>query len=138
MSNMKQMLLNLSRVFAAGCFGGLLNSLSVWIFGELGITAFLGVAIAPRLSAAWLYPRLVWGGIWAILFLLPFMQRRLLFKGLILSLGPSLVQLFVVFPMKAGKGVMGLELGLLTPVLVLVFNAVWGLAAAIWLRWTRR
>ncbi|KPJ75903.1 MAG: hypothetical protein AMJ54_13530 [Deltaproteobacteria bacterium SG8_13] len=135
---MNQWLKKLSLVFAAGCFGGLLNSLAVWISGETGITALLGVAIAPRLSAAWLYPRLVWGGIWAILFLLPFMQRRLISKGILLSLGPSLVQLFVVFPIKAGKGVMGLELGLLTPLLVLIFNAVWGLAAAIWLRWTGR
>lgn len=127
-----------SLVFAAGCFGGLINSLAVWISGEAGITSLLGVAIAPRLSAAWLYPRVVWGGIWAILFMLPFMRRRLFSKGLILSLGPSLAQLFVVFPFQAGKGVMGLELGLLTPLLVLAFNAVWGLAAAIWLRLTGR
>ena len=135
---MTRSLNKLSLAFAAGCFGGLLNSLAVWIFGETGINAALGVAIAPRLSAAWLYPRLVWGGIWAILFLLPFMQRRLLSKGLVLSLGPSLVQLFVVFPIKAGKGAMGVDLGMLTPVLVLVFNAVWGLATAVWLRWTSR
>ena len=85
-----------------------------------------------------LYPRLIWGGIWGILFLLPFMQRRLFSKGLLLSLGPSLVQLFVVFPLKANKGVMGLDLGTLTPVLVLIFNAVWGLMAATWLRWSSR
>ncbi len=133
-----QPLNKVSLVFAAGCFGGLLNSLAVWIFGEAGITASLGVSIAPRLSAAWLYPRLVWGGIWGILFLLPFMKRRLFSKGLVLSLGPSLVQLFLVFPIKANKGVMGLDLGTLTPLLVLIFNAVWGLAAAIWLRWSSR
>jgi hypothetical protein len=62
---------NLSFVFAAGCFGGLLNSLAVWIFGEVGITSALGVKIAPPLTAAWLYPRLVWGGIWGVLFLIP-------------------------------------------------------------------
>ena len=135
---MTRTLHKLSLAFSAGCVGGLLNSLAVWICGELGITASLGVAIAPRLSAAWLYPRLVWGGIWAVLFLLPFMQRRLLSKGLVLSLGPSLVQLFVVLPLRAGKGVMGLDLGTLTPLLVLGFNAVWGLAAALWLRWTSR
>ncbi len=135
---MTRTLHKLSLAFSAGCVGGLLNSLAVWICGELGITASLGVAIAPRLSAAWLYPRLVWGGIWAVLFLLPFMQRRLLSKGLVLSLGPSLVQLFVVFPLRAGKGVMGLDLGTLTPLLVLGFNAVWGLAAALWLRWISR
>jgi hypothetical protein len=123
-----------SLVFAAGCLGGLLNGLAVWLFGELGITAALGVKIAPTLSPAFLYPRLVWGGIWGLLFLLPLMQTRIFSRGLIFSLGPTLVQLFVVFPMKANKGVMGLDLGLLTPLFVVVFNAIWGWTAAIWLK----
>ncbi len=129
---------NITLVFAAGCFGGLLNSLAVWIFGELGITTALGVSIAPKLSAAWLYPRIVWGGIWGALFLLPLWQRTVLIKGLVYSLGPTLVQLFIVFPMKANKGAMGLDLGTLTPVFVIIFNAVWGVSAAIWLRWAKR
>jgi hypothetical protein len=126
---------NLSLVFAAGCLGGLLNSLAVWIFGELGIAANFGVNIAPRLSAPWLYPRLVWGGIWGLLFLLPLMKRGFLSRGLLFSLGPSLVQLFVIFPLKTNQGPMGLNLGMLTPLFVLFYNAVWGLAASIWLRW---
>jgi len=121
-------------VFVAGCLGGLINSLAVWMFGAFGITAALGVKIAPQLSAAWLYPRIVWGGIWGFLFLLPLMQKSLLLRGLIFSLGPTLVQLFVVFPMQANKGVMGLDLGTLTPLAVIVFNAIWGWSAAIWLR----
>ena len=128
----------LSLVFAAGCLGGLLNSLAVWIFGVIGITPALGVKIAPSLSALWLYPRLVWGGIWGLLFLLPLMQKRFLYRGLIYSLGPTIVQLFIVFPMKTGQGVMGFDLGLLTPLLVFVFNAIWGLTAAIWLRWVNK
>ncbi len=128
----------ISLVFAAGVLGALLNSLTVWAAGEFGITATAGVKIAPKLSAAWLYPRLVWGGIWGILFLLPMMQSSIWYRGLIYSLGPTLVQLFVVFPMKAQKGAMGLELGALTPLFVVVFNAIWGWTAAIWLRWTGR
>ena len=121
-------------VFAAGCLGALANSLAVWLFGDLGITSFLGVKIAPSLTPGWLYPRIVWGGIWGFLFLLPLMQKSLLLRGLIFSLGPTLVQLFVVFPMQANKGVMGLDLGTLTPLAVIVFNAIWGWSAAIWLR----
>jgi hypothetical protein len=128
----------LSLVFAAGCLGGLMNSLAVWMFGVIGISSALGVKIAPPLSAPWLYPRLVWGGIWGLLFLLPLMQKRFLYRGLIFSLGPTMVQLFIVFPMKANKGVMGFDLGLLTPLLVFVFNAIWGLTAAIWLRWVNK
>jgi hypothetical protein len=135
---MKNSAKKLSLVFTAGCLGGLLNSLAVWLFGVIGITSALGVKIAPQLSAPWLYPRIVWGGIWGLLFLLPLMQKRIFYKGLIFSLGPTIVQLFIIFPMKANKGVMGFDLGLLTPVLVLVFNAIWGLTAAIWLRWAEK
>jgi hypothetical protein len=53
-----------------------------------------------------------------------------------LSLGPSAVQLFVVFPVKAQKGMMGLELGTLVPLFVLFYNAVWGVAAAYWLKYS--
>ena len=56
---------------AAGCLGGLVNSLVVWQGGELGIARWAGVTMAPVLSARWLYPRIVWGGIWGLLFLLP-------------------------------------------------------------------
>jgi hypothetical protein len=68
--DMRNLAKKTSLVFAAGCLGGLVNSLAVWIFGDFGITAALGVKIAPQLSPAWLYPRLVWGGIWGLLFLL--------------------------------------------------------------------
>jgi hypothetical protein len=128
------LLRNVSLVFAAGVFGALINSLAVWAAGEFGITNALGVKIAPKLTAAFLYPRLVWGGIWGLLFLLPIMKSRIWSKGFIYSLGPTLVQLFIVFPMKAGKGALGLELGMLTPVFVVVVNAIWGWTAAIWLR----
>jgi hypothetical protein len=133
---MNNLVRKISLVFAAGVLGGLLNSLAVWGAGELGITAAAGVKIAPKLSAAWLYPRLVWGGIWGILFLVPMMQTRIWSRGFIYSLGPTLVQLFIVFPMKANKGMMGVDLGLLTPVFVVIFNAIWGWTTAIWLRWT--
>jgi len=118
-------------VFSAGCLGALANSLAVWLFGYFGITTWLGVSIAPTLSADWLYPRIVWGGLWGILFILPMLQSRVLMKGAILSLFPTAIQLFVVFPLMAGKGMAGFELGLLTPLCVLFFNWVWGVVAAL-------
>ena len=124
----------LSLVFTAGCVGAVANSVVVWLFGDLGINAALGVKIAPKLTPAWLYPRIVWGGLWGFLFLLPILRRSLLSRGLLYSLGPSVVMLFLVFPMKANKGMFGLALGNMTPVLVLIFNAVWGVTAAVWLR----
>ena len=130
---MKSFIRKLSLVFASGVFGGLVNSTVLWLFGRAGITAELGVKLAPSFTPAWLYPRLVWGGIWGILFLLPLAQNRPFQQGLLLSLGPTIVQLVVVFPYQLNKGMMGLELGTLTPGFVLFFNAVWGVAAALWL-----
>ncbi len=124
-------------LFAAGCLGGLANSLVVWQFGSLGLSASLGVNIAPHLSASWLYPRIVWGGIWGIVFLLPMYASKPIMKGAILSLLPSAIQLFVVFPFKAHKGIGGVELGLLTPALVLFFNWVWGVVAAVAIKMAR-
>lgn len=131
-------LTNLSLTFAAGAVGGLLNSLVVWYFGFQGINQWLGVQLAPALSPAFLYPRLVWGGIWGWLFLLPWGRGCRWRQGLAFSLLPTLVQLFYVFPYRLQKGLLGWDLGLLTPALVVLFNAVWGLAAAGWLALTTR
>jgi len=127
---MKKLLL----LFAAGCIGGFANSLTVWLFGDIGISQFMGVAIAPSLSPQWLYPRIVWGGLWGLLFVMPFMSSRIFWKGSLLSLAPTAVQLFIVFPLKAHKGIAGLDLGLLTPLLVVFFNWIWGVATAATLK----
>ncbi len=123
--------------FAAGCLGGLMNSLAVWLIGDLGIAKSLGVLIKPALTPAWLYPRIVWGGIWGFAFLIPIMKSRAFTKGTFISLFPTLVQLFIVFPYKAGKGMAGLDLGLLTPVFVLVYNWVWGVVTALTIKFSR-
>jgi len=122
-----------SLAFAAGVFGGLLNSLVVWFCGRQGLNQWLGVQLAPALTTAFLYPRLVWGGLWGWLFLLAPVSGSRWRQGLVLSLAPTLVQLLYIFPYSLNKGFFGWELGRLTPVLVLGFNAVWGLGTALWL-----
>ncbi len=117
--------------FAAGCLGALANSLIVWLFGDLGISRSFSVSIAPSLSPGWLYPRIVWGGIWGLLFALPILNSKLIKKGTVLSLFPTAVQLFVIFPYKANKGIAGIELGTLTPVFVIFFNWVWGIVTGL-------
>lgn len=135
MHNAAMMMRKLSLLFSAGAIGGLANSIAVWLSGEAGLAAAAGVTLAPALTKAWLYPRIVWGGIWGLVFLVPLRTRSPLIRGLILSIAPTLVQLFVIFP-QGGKGSMGLSLGTLTPLFVFVFNAVWGITAAYWLRAT--
>jgi len=123
----------LSLAFAAGVVGGLANSLAAWASGAYGVSQALGVSLAPDFTLAWLYPRLVWGGLWGLLFALPLPRPRGLALGLLLGLAPAAYQLFVVFPQRGG-GLLGLEHGALTPVLVLVFTGIWGITAALWLR----
>jgi hypothetical protein len=126
----------LSLAFAAGVFGGLVNSAAAWACGAFGLSRALGIAFAPDFTPAWLYPRLVWGGLWGLLFALPLARPRGLAKGLALGLAPAAAQLFVVLPQR-GSGLLGLELGALTPLLVLVLTGVWGVASAFWLRLVR-
>ena len=135
---MKNIWTNVSLSFAAGSLGALANSVVLWIFGAVGINTALGVSIAPTLTTGFLYPRIVWGGLWGFLFLLPILPNSISLRGLLFSLGPTLVQLLVVFPFKAGKGFFGLGLGLLTPLFVVFFNAVWGVVASYWYEHTRR
>lgn len=124
----------LSLAFTAGVVGAVANSLAVWVFGVGRLNLLCKINIAPALTAQWLYPRLVWGGLWGLLFATPLLEDvALLERGLWLSLGPSLAQIFYFFPYQARQGVGGVKLGKLTPLFVLVVNAVWGLVAAWWI-----
>jgi hypothetical protein len=130
---MKNFLRSMSLTYAAGSLGALANSLALWVFGVFSITGFLGVKLAPTLTPAFLYPRLVWGGLWGFLFLLPFWVNSPFLRGILYSAGPTLVQLLIVFPFAVKKGMFGLQLGKLTPLFVIFFNIVWGVSAAYWL-----
>ena len=123
--------------FSAGCAGGLAYSIAVSFFGDLGITSALGVSFHHSLTPGWVYSRIVWGGIWGLLFFLPLSQSNLFLKGTILSLLPTAFQLFVVFPLLSNHSIAGLDLGLLTPVVVLFFNWLWGIATALTLQLSR-
>jgi hypothetical protein len=60
---MKKFARTLTLAFSAGALGGLVNSLSVWLAVKYGLTAALGVSLSVPMSPAWIYPRIVWGGI---------------------------------------------------------------------------
>ena len=121
-------------VFAAGCFGALIQALVMWLFTRYGVMHSLHVGIAGSVAPAWLYPRIVWGGLWGFLFLLPIMSSSVFARSFVLALIPAGVQLFVIYPIYEGKGIAGLSLGMLTPFVVLFFWWVWALATAITLR----
>lgn len=124
--------------FTAGLLGALANSLAAWIFGLWGVTALAGVNLAPDLTVAWLYPRMVWGGIWGLTFYLtvssPRRRRQWVRKGLWISLLPTAAQLFYFFPYHTPFGPMGLGLGDLTALIVLILNFVWGFFTGLFSR----
>jgi len=120
----------LSAGYSGGAFGALISSLALWAAGSAGLTASFGVAIQPALSFEWLGPRILWGGLFGLGF--PWAARRIsgtLRAGLVLSLLPSTVELFYSLP-RGGHQMLGVDLGALTPVVVLLENAVWGAVLA--------
>jgi hypothetical protein len=125
---------NFSLIFAAGAFGGLVKAITAWSFGAAGINAVMGSKMAMGLTPMWIYAHVVWGGIWAGLFLLP-LRGSYYARGALYSLGQTLIQLLIIFP-QMGKGILGLELGYMTPVLVTFFGVIWGLATAFWLKFS--
>lgn len=133
--NMNDFYRNLSVIFAAGALGGLVKALVAWSFGAAGLNAALGFKMAPALTPLWIYQHIVWGGLWGLLFLLP-LKGSYFLRGVLYSLGQTLVQLVIIFP-NMGKGMLGLELGYMAPVLVACFGVIWGLAAAFWLKFAR-
>lgn len=127
---------NVSLIFAAGCFGGFAKGMVAWLCGTIGINALLGSQFAPQLSSQWVYAHAVWGGIWAMLFLLPIRGWSIYSLGILYSLPQSLISLLVMFP-GMNLGLFGLQLGYATPVLVIIFGFVWGTATAFWLKLAR-
>jgi len=125
----------LSLAFVAGLVGALLSSAALWASARYGVAALLHVGIAPVFSDSWLYPRLIAGGLWGALLLLP-LRRNLLLRGLLISVPPTLLQLLWIFPVQAGMGWFGIELGVLTPVYSWAIWLVWGWTAVLWARAT--
>ncbi|MBU4264407.1 MAG: hypothetical protein KKC76_21375 [Proteobacteria bacterium] len=125
------MIKKISNAYVGGLLGALVDSFNIWMLGKIGFTAWIGVGLRPEFRPAWLYPRLVWGGIWGLLLLLPIMKSRPIPRGMLMSLVPTAMVYFVMFP-EMGKETFGLGFGLLTPVLVLFLNFIWGIVAASW------
>jgi hypothetical protein len=119
----------LCRGFTAGAVGGVANVIFVVLAGITGLIAAMGIGFpAPELPA-FLYKQMVWGGLFGLLFVTPYVKGSWIVRGLVVGLIASLAALFIFLPM-AGVGIAGLNAGVLTPVLVLIANSVWGLVAA--------
>lgn len=127
----------LSLCFSAGVVGALVASAVLWAAGRYGVSAAMGVGIAPVWAGAWLHPRLVFGGLWGLLFCMP-LRLNMVWTGVVLSLAPTAFMLLWEYPYRAGYGWFGLELGLLTPLLIWASHLVWAWSGLWWLRMTGR
>ena len=116
--------------FTAGLLGALASSLFLWGCNEWGVTSMLGVKMVQTLELPKLYPKMMIGGLWGLVYFftvgIPRHRRHWIRKGLWFSLLPSLATLFYLFPYVYYKGMAGFDLGMMTPLLVVVMNLVWG------------
>lgn len=120
--------------FASGCVGALVMSVCMWFFGAIGICENYEVNLHPDMSQAWLFPKIIYGGLWALLLVLPWWESSTILKALCTAFVPLFYQLFVSFPIFEGQGLMGQELGSLTPAFMTFYWIIWGLATGLWLR----
>jgi len=127
------MIRRISGAFTGGAIGALVDSINIWALGKIGVTDLLGVGMKPEFTGPWLYQRMVWGGIWMLLLLLPLWENRTVLRGCVFSLLPSAMMLFMVLP-SMGKGLLGLGFGTLTPVVVVGLNFIYGIVAAFWFK----
>ena len=127
------MIRKISVAFAGGALGGLVDSFNIWFMGKVGISDLIGLTMKPEFTAPWLYPRMVWGGIWMLLLLLPLLRKKVLLRGCLFSFPPSAMMLFFVLP-GMGKGALGLGFGMVTPIVVIGLNSIYGMVASLWYR----
>lgn len=127
------MIRKISAAFTGGAIGGFVDSFNIWFMGKVGISDLIGLSMKPEFSAPWLYQRMVWGGVWMLLLLLPLLKKKVVLRGCLFSLLPSAMMLFMVLP-GMGKGVLGFGFGAVTPVVVIGLNCIYGMVASLWYR----
>ena len=122
---------NVSLAFTGGAIGAFIDSFNIWFMGQSGISDLIGISMQPEFAAPWVYKRMIWGGIWMLLLLIPVLKSRIYQRGMLFSLAPSAMMLFMVLP-SMGKGMLGLGFGTLMPVVVIGLNFIYGIIASYW------
>lgn len=122
---------HISGAFTGGALGALLDSINIWAMGAWGVSDFIGIGMKPEFTGPWVYKRMIWGGLWMFLLLLPLWRGRIILRGMVFSLVPSAMMLFMVLP-SMGKGMLGLGFGTMMPVVVIGLNFIYGIVASFW------
>ena len=122
---MRNTLRHCALCYSSGVVGGLAKGVLVWACMRSAVTAPFGEQLAAALHVEGLYTRLVWSGLFALVFVLPFARGAMLPRALLGALIVSVVQLLVL-PLVLHSSFHLLALSTLSLVLL---NCIWGLAA---------
>jgi hypothetical protein len=130
---MNQWLRYIALCFAAGALGALVKSLLAWGCVRYGLAGQFGAHLPAALGTAALYPKIVIGGLWGFLFLLPVARSSVLASGLLWGLVVTIAQ-WLILPLLYRNG---LHFPVAPIAAALLFNAIWGLVTAFFLRLVR-
>lgn len=126
----------LSAGFSSGVVGALVFSVLYWLSIHFSLTNQMGIFLTVpgswRNILAALYPCLVWGGIFGLLFLLPWLPKYWWVRGVLFSLIPTVIMLIYYIPQVMDGGMFGVSLGKYTFAFFVAMNAIWGLVASFW------
>lgn len=126
---MQKWLRDIALCFSAGSVGALAKSAAVW-----GCARVAAAGLASHLASAQypsgIYARIVWGGVAALLFLLPLVRSSWMVRGLFWGVVVAALQV-IALPLLDHASV---HFALLPLLSVLVLSCIWGLATAIALR----
>ena len=119
---------------AAGAVGGVLQTLIIVALSEMSLFQLVGLPFKIPFTLPYLYQRITWGGLWGLLFLIPLLPNTAHWKrGLIFAAGPALASLLFFLPFQDDMGWFGLKMGVVWPVVVVIFALIWGYIAGSWL-----
>ena len=119
-------------VFSGGALGGFIEILTYYTFSLAGITAKFGMPGVTVWKPEMVYRPVVWGGLWGITFLIPFLDDLYILKGIVFSLLPTLAAWFIFIPSKTPAN---MRPGLKGLLLILILNAIWGIATVLMIKY---
>ena len=127
---MRKWLRRIALCFAAGSAGSLINTVVIWAGARFPASAGVAAHLARAQYPTGFYVRIVWGGLAAMLFLLPLLPSRWLVRGLFWGILAAALQLVVV-PLLVYHG---MRLALAPQLSALALSCLWGVATAGLLR----
>ncbi len=121
--------------FISGCLGGVAVNTFNLLFGFLNLPRLVGFDFMPDFNLIDLLSDLGWGGLWGLLFLVPFLDGMITLKGILIGALSFCVQMLVAISYIHHHPV-----GLMDPLPLIAYlfglNAFWGIVSSLsWNSW---